>query len=131
MIFKCEECGSNEIFDREGSGVDIYGEFEDCWCAECNSLTRIYHKKEDLDIEESIEEKLSKYICQEDIKTIMNSNTDIKLQGVAIDCINKGCSKQFLAIREYKSREVTCPDCNNKLKIRCFKNGRVNISIIK
>lgn len=131
MIFICEECGSREMHDIEGSGEDIQGEFHDCWCAKCDSLTRIYSNKEDLDIKESIENKLSDYICKEDIKTIVNSNLDIKLQGIAIDCINKGCTKQFLAIKEYKSREVTCPSCNNKLKIRCFKNGRVNIRTIQ
>ena len=52
MIFKCNECGSNEMLDIEGSGVDIYGEFQDYWCMDCDALSRLYYETDDLTIEE-------------------------------------------------------------------------------
>ena len=39
--FQCEECGSLYWADKEGSGEDEYGEFEDYVC-ECGYITRIY-----------------------------------------------------------------------------------------
>ena len=35
----------------------------------------------------------------------------------------------FFLIKEYKERILTCPGCNEKYKVRCFKNGSVRVSV--
>lgn len=44
--FQCEECGCYRYIDREGSGKDEFGEFEDCVCEDCGHITRIYYKED-------------------------------------------------------------------------------------
>lgn len=39
--FQCDECGSLTYVDKEGSGEDDNGEFEDYVC-ECGYITKIY-----------------------------------------------------------------------------------------
>jgi hypothetical protein len=39
--FQCDECGSSIYIDKEGSGEDDNGEFEDYVC-ECGYVTRVY-----------------------------------------------------------------------------------------
>lgn len=40
--FQCEECGNLEYLDKEGSGEDEYGEFEDYIC-QCGYITRVHY----------------------------------------------------------------------------------------
>lgn len=44
--FQCEECGSYDYLDREGSGEDEHGEYEAFSC-ECGHITHIYYEEDD------------------------------------------------------------------------------------
>lgn len=46
-------------------------------------------------------------------------------------CLNEGCGQHFFTLTEYKKKEVTCPYCNKKIGIRCYKNGSVNVNVIE
>lgn len=42
-------------------------------------------------------------------------------------CLQEQCRENFFVIKEYKTKEVICPFCKEKLKVRCFKNGRIDV----
>lgn len=42
-------------------------------------------------------------------------------------CLKNGCGSYFFVLREFKSKEAICPSCNGKHKVRCFKNGRIDV----
>lgn len=44
--FQCEECGSYDCLDREGSGEDEFGEYEAYSCKDCDHITQIYYDEE-------------------------------------------------------------------------------------
>ena len=59
-------------------------------------------------------------------KEIVDLNADVR---VAV-CLNRECDvKGFFVIKEYKSKVVTCPFCEEKHKVRSYKNGSINVSI--
>lgn len=46
-------------------------------------------------------------------------------------CIHRGCKGYLFTIQEFKIKEVVCPHCKNKLRVRCYKNSSVNVSLPK
>ena len=64
-----------------------------------------------------------KNVCIEDQEDLADEDMMVKL-----DCFHKGCArKTFYAKVVYKTREVTCPNCNSKYRTKCFKNGKVSM----
>ena len=64
-----------------------------------------------------------KYICPEDRDT-----ATIETKARVVECFNPRCvPKRFYVNEEFKSKTVSCPHCNEKYKVRCYKNGSIRI----
>lgn len=74
-----------------------------------------------------ISQSVLKNICLEDRATAKEDDV-----AVVVRCFNRMCvEKTIYVTREYKSKDVTCPHCNAKYKVRCFKNGKINMRVSK
>ncbi len=65
----------------------------------------------------------AKEICVEE-KDLLENGMKVRLS----DCLY--CQNQFYIIEEFKSKIVTCNKCRKKVKVRCYKNGRLDISTV-
>ena len=70
-----------------------------------------------------ISELVMKYIAPED-----RDSATVDTKARIAECLNARCvQKRFYVNEEFKSKQVSCPHCNTKYKVKCYKNGSIQI----